>query len=199
MLVRGRWQYAADETVLAFRDEMIRAINNPPLRQLLDHYLAVRGERRLPSRRDIDPLQLAPVLPIIWISEYEPAAGTFRYRLAGEQVNEIWGMSVAGRLLSDFVAPERFQVTNEAFLKVMRAQAALLMSGPVYRCTDRIALGERLVLPLSSDGVNADGLIGATARDAMIDFDKASMSQQLATYIPIDEIDQVADRRAAGG
>ncbi len=178
---------------------MIRAIKNPPLRQLLDHYLSVLGDRRMPARRDIDPLHLGPVLPIIWVSAYEPAAGTFRYRLAGEQVNEIWGMSVAGRLLSDFVAPDRFQETNAAFLRVMREQVALLASGPVYRCTDRIALGERLVLPLSSDGITADGLIGAAARDAMVDFDKASMSQQLATFIPIDELDQVADRRAAGG
>ena len=83
---------------------MIRAIKNPPLRQLLAHYLTARGDKRMPSRRDIDPLQLGPVLPIIWVSVYEPDAGTFRYRLAGEQVNEIWGMSVAGRLLSDFVS-----------------------------------------------------------------------------------------------
>jgi hypothetical protein len=166
---------------------------------LLDHYLTVRGSKRMPSRRDIDAVELGPVLPIIWVSAYEPAAGTFRYRLAGEEVNEVWGMSVAGRLLSDFVAPDRFQVTNEAFLKVMREAAALIASGPVYRCNDRIGLGERLVLPLAGDGAAGDGLIGATARETMVDFDKASMSEQQSTYIPIDELGQVAERRAAGG
>lgn len=176
---------------------MLPAIKNPPLRQLLDHYLAVRGDRRMPSRYDLDATELGPVLPIIWISQLEEAAGTFRYRLAGEQVNEIWGMSVAGHLLSDFVSPDRFRVTNEAFLKVLHDEAALLASGPVYRCTDRIALGERLVLPLSSDGVTADGLVGATARETKVDFDRVSMSQQVVTYIPLDELDQVAEQRAA--
>jgi hypothetical protein len=176
---------------------MLPAIKSQRLRTLLAHYLAVRGDRRMPARRDIDALQLGPVLPIIWISDYEPAAGTFRYRLAGEEVNEIWGMSVAGSLLSDFVAPERFEVTNEAFLKILHDEAALLASGPVYRCLDRIALGERLALPLSSDGVIADGIIGATARDSLVDLDKASMSQQVVTYISVDELGGML-RRAAG-
>jgi len=153
----------------------------------------------MPARGDIDAICLAPVLPIIWVSEYEPASGTFRYRLAGEEVNEIWGMSVAGHLLSDFVAPDRFEVTNGAFLKVLDEEAALVASGPIYRCTDRIAMGERLVLPLSSDGKTANGLVGATERDTMVDFDTISMSQQKATYIPIDDLERDAADRAAGG
>src|SRR3546814_9814398 len=72
---------------------MLPAIKTQRLRMLLEHYLEVRGTRRMPSRGDIDALRLGPALPIIWMSEYEPAAGTFRYRLAGEAVNEIWGFS----------------------------------------------------------------------------------------------------------
>src|SRR3546814_20616947 len=73
-------------------------------------------------------LRLGPALPIIWMSEYEPAAGTFRYRLAGEEVNDIWGFAVAGRLLSDFVPPERFSLTNESFLKVLDRKSTRLNS-----------------------------------------------------------------------
>ena len=178
---------------------MVAAIKSQRLRLLLDHYLAARGDKRMPSRQDIDPVQLGPVLPIIWVSVYEPQSNTFRYRLAGENVNEIFGLSVAGHLLSDFLDADRFKVTNETFLRILSEQAALLARGPIYRCTDRIAMGERLALPLSSDGETADGLIGATERDTMVDFGKASMSQQQVSYIPIDELDQVAEQRAAGG
>ncbi|MEQ8356181.1 MAG: PAS domain-containing protein [Kiloniellaceae bacterium] len=177
---------------------MDAAIKSRRLRLLLGHYLAARGAKRLPSRSDIDAVELAPVLPIIWISQFEDSAGTFRYRLAGEDVNDIWGMSVAGCLLSDFVAPDRFEATNAAFLRVLQQEAALIASGPVYRCADRIALGERLVLPLSSDGVTADGLIGATARDQLVDFEKASMSQQISTYISVDELESIPVDRAVG-
>jgi hypothetical protein len=170
---------------------MLPVIRNQRLRTLLEHYLEVRGERRMPSRRDIDALRLGPALSVIWVCEYVAAAGTFRYRLAGEEVNEIWGFAVAGRLLSDFVPPERFVPTNESFLKVLREEAALIASGAVYRCSGRIGLGERLVLPLASDGVTADGLIGATHRDPPVDIELVTTSEQVTSYVPIDELGRV--------
>ena len=176
---------------------MFTTIRSRALRLLLGHYLEVRGERRMPARSDIDAACLGPVLPIIWVNEYEPAADTFRYRLAGEEVNEIFGASVAGRLLSDFVKGDRFAPVNNNFLKIIREQVVMLASGPVYRCADRIAMGERLAQPLSSDGITADGIIGATARDAMVDFNKASMSQQKTEFVSVDQLDRVA-RRAVG-
>lgn len=172
-------------------------IKSPRLRMLLEHYLEVRGERPMPSRRDIDALQLGPVLPVIWMSDYEPAAGTFRYRLAGEEVNEIWGFSVAGRLLSDFGPAERFGPTNEEFLKVLREGAALIASGAVYRCSGRVGLGERLVLPLANDGCMADGLLGATHREPTVDLELAPTSALTTTFVPIGDLSRVA-LRAAG-
>ncbi len=176
---------------------MIPAIKSPALRQLLQHYLEVRGDKRMPSRRDLDAARLGPVLPIIWVNEYEPPAGTFRYRLAGEEVNEIFGTSVAGKLLSDFVGGDRFEPVNNNFLKVIREEAALLATGPIYSCTDRIALGERLALPLSTDGETADGIIGATSRETMVDLKSISMREQKVTLIPLDELARAA-RRAVG-
>lgn len=177
---------------------MLPEIKTPRLRTLLEHYLEVRGDRRMPSRRDIEPLRLGPVLPIIWISDYEPAAGTFRYRLAGEKVNEIWGAPVAGRLLSEFSPPERFEATNEMHLKVLRDEAAIIASGAVFRCSGRVGLGERLILPLASDGVTADGLIGATHREPTIDLELAPTSELITTFVPVDELGGVAMRAAVG-
>jgi hypothetical protein len=118
-------------------------------------------------------------------------------RVAGEEVNEIFGLSVAGKLLSDFVGGDRFNAVNSNFLNVVREEAALLATGPIYSCTDRIALGERLALPLSSDGQKADGIIGATARETMVDLKSISMMEQKVTFVPLDEIAQ-AMRRAVG-
>jgi len=172
-------------------------IRTPRLRLLLEHYLEVRGERRMPSRRDIDPLCLGPVLPIIWMSDYEPEAGTFRYRLGGEKVNELWGAPVAGRLLSEFSPPERFAATNETHLKVLREEAALVASGAVFRCSGRVGLGERLILPLASDGVTADGLIGATHREPTVDLELAATRELVTTFVPIAELGRGV-LRAAG-
>src|SRR3546814_12529398 len=67
---------------------MLPAIKTQRLRMLLEHYLEVRGTRRMPSRGDIDALRLGPALPIIWMSEYEPAAGTFRYQIGRASCRE---------------------------------------------------------------------------------------------------------------
>src|SRR3546814_13074027 len=131
------------------------------------------------------------------MSEYEPAAGTVRYRLAGEEVNDIWGFAVAGRLLSDFVPPERFSPTNESFLKVLRDEAALIASGAVYRCSGRVGLGERLILPLASDDVPADGLIRATHRESPVDLDLVATRAPVGNYVPIPDPDSAL--RHTGG
>ena len=177
---------------------MISGIKSRRLRMLLEHYIEVRGDKRMPSRRDINAIHLGPVLPVIWISEYEPAADTFRYRLAGEVVNEIFGASVSGRLLSDIVPGDRFVQVNNNFLKTIRDEVAMPASGPIYRCTDRIIMGDRLSLPLSSDGRRADGIIGATARETMVDFNAASMSQQEVEFFSIDDLDLVTAKQAVG-
>ncbi len=158
------------------------------LQVLLAHYLELSQDGRLPSRQDIDATRLGPVLSMVWVNEYVPETGTFRYRLAGEEVNAIFGASVAGRLLSDFVVGDRFEPVNSNFLRIIGQQVAMVASGPIYRCTDRIALGERLALPLSSDGVTADGIIGATACARLTELDKASMREQKTVFVPIAEL-----------
>lgn len=135
----------------------------------------------MPSRRDIDPLSLGPVLPYIWLSDYEADHGTFRYRLAGEEVNAVFGSRITGKLLSEIVKGQRFTNVNQLFLRVISERTAMHAEGPVYRCTDRMTLGERLVLPLSSDGKAADGLIGVTVRGESVDL-SSDVAQQEQKY-----------------
>lgn len=165
----------------------------------LDHYLDVRTERSMPSRRDIDPLSLGPVLPFIWLSDYEADAGTFRYRLAGEEVNAVFGLRITGKLLSEIVKGPRFSRVNELFLRVVNEGIALHAEGPVYRCTDRMTLGERLVLPLSSDGQTADGLIGVTVRGESVDLSSsAAQQEQKYEFVPLERLsrDQSSEQLA---
>lgn len=170
----------------------------------LEHYLLVRAERPMPSRREIDPLALGPVLPFIWLSDYEPDKGTFRYRLAGEEVNAVFGSRITGKLLSEIVKGQRFTTVNQLFLRVVTEGMALHAEGPVYRCTDRMTFGERLVLPLSSDGETADGLVGVTVRGESVDLaSEAARREQTYEFVPLDSLCQATSaempaRRAAG-
>lgn len=158
----------------------------------------------MPSRQDIDALRLGPVLPFIWLSDFEAAHNTFRYRLAGEEVNAVFGTRITGLLLSDLVKGARFEAVNSLFLRVIDEGLALHAEGPVYRCTDRMTLGERLVLPLSSDGEVADGLVGVTVRGESVDLTSAAANaDQLYSFAKIEALSEYApeviERRATGG
>lgn len=183
---------------------MFSELSDRRLALFLEHYLDVRGLRLMPRRKDIDALRLGPVLPYIWLSDYEKAHNTFRYRLAGEEVNAVFGARITGLLLSDMVMGERFSAVNGLFLRVLNERMALHAEGPVYRCTDRMTLGERLVLPLSSDGVTADGLVGVTVRGESVDLTtSAANAEQAYSFTPVEQLSEylpaILEQRATGG
>ncbi len=183
---------------------MFSQLSDRRLALFLEHYLDVRGPRLMPRRNDIDALRLGPVLPYIWLSDYEEAQGTFRYRLAGEEVNAVFGTRITGLLLSDMVMGERFSAVNSLFLRVLTERMALHAEGPVYRCTDKMTLGERLVLPLSSDGVTADGLVGVTVRGESVDLTTVTAdAEQLYSFMPVEQLSEysheVLEQHATGG
>ena len=171
-------------------------IQDARLATLLDHYLEARGERPMPSRRDIDALAIAPLLPHVWICEYRAAEGTFRYRLAGEEINQVFRGRVAGRLLSELVLGEHFDKTNASFLGIVERRQATLTSGPIYRCLERVALGERLALPLSEDGETADGIIGATIRRTLVDARTAAACEQRCQTVEVATLGRAVETPA---
>ena len=55
----------------------------------------------LPSLQSFDPLHLPRLLPNAWILEVDPETHRFRMRLAGEDINAIYGRSIAGQYFRD--------------------------------------------------------------------------------------------------
>jgi len=66
---------------------------------LLRHWQAVRGDRRMPRRSDIDPAAIRTLLPNVWLCDYEPVERRFRYRLCGEAIAGIFGAWALSALL----------------------------------------------------------------------------------------------------
>jgi len=66
----------------------VECLDDPAQRQMYDYWRGKRAARRMPSRRDIDPVDIPRLLPNILISEIVagPAGVRYRYRLAGTTV-----------------------------------------------------------------------------------------------------------------
>lgn len=138
------------------------AIKSPALIDVADHWQEARGQKRMPSWSDIRPARIAPHLTRVWSFKYDRASGEFTARLAGNQVMLGFGMSFRGTPLKDIHPPQVFEVAQERMTRMVLGSYLYRNSGKLFRVGDYVASGERIVLPLASDGENGDGVLGAS-------------------------------------
>ena len=137
-------------------------VKDERLRRLLRHWLEQRGDGLTPMRSAIDPTAIAPILSSIWLCDFLPADRRFRMRLAGEEINQLYGRNVTQCSFEEIIAPALLDDVMRRYRRVVEEPAILHCSGHVYLASDRSDVGERLVLPLSDDSGAVLHMIGAT-------------------------------------
>lgn len=136
-------------------------VSDQRLRGVLAHWLEIRRGRFMPARGDIDPAGFRAALAYVWLCDYVPETNGFRYRLAGEEVNALYGVSLVGRELSDSLPPDSRAEVLERYRRMLREPAVIHMAGKLHFSDGRSLDGERIVLPLAADGERMDTLWGA--------------------------------------
>lgn len=77
-------------------DAVPEGILHPGTRCLFTFWNGLRGQRSAPSRREIEPRQIAPILPWIGIMERPGTSRCHRWRLAGTGIVRLWGGGLTG-------------------------------------------------------------------------------------------------------
>jgi hypothetical protein len=142
--------------------DLFQAIQAAPLKAVAQHWNKVRGEKRLPSWRDIQPSQMAGQLKFIWAYKYNPITKLFTGRLAGNVIEGVFGKSFRGTPMSELYPASGYERFYARSLRVTCEPALFRGEGMVFHHLERIGLGERIMLPLAADGVHGDGILGAT-------------------------------------
>lgn len=139
------------------------AISHPELAELLSYWERRRGERAMPSRADMDPVDLPRrLLPHLFLVDVEDAPRRYRYRLVGTELTALMRRELKGQYIDEM--PFLFRkFALPAYAEVMEKRT------PVYREVNAIeALWriryKRLLLPLSSDGAHINMIFGAIFR-----------------------------------
>ena len=170
---------------------------SPALRSVARWWLTTYTPGRLPSRTEIDLSAIRHALPYVWLVEHIADDDTFRYRLAGEHVNEVFGYSLRGKRLADIIEPHMREIVRTRFLHALNTPGVVYAVGRVYMRIGGYREGERLILPLSDDGVSGTHLFGVTdyGRGRRDDWENPPeyMDERFL------EIDDVLDWRAALG
>jgi len=135
-------------------------VDSARLRSALDYWRAKRREGRLPSRADLDPLELKPLLPFLYLIDVLGEPRRFRYRLIGTQVVRWSGDDGTGRFADDeFCGSGRFELielyerTARSAMPVVTPWQSAVLGGSMMRFA-------RLLLPLAADGRSVDMLMG---------------------------------------
>jgi len=140
-------------------------VRDDRLHLILQHWLERRGEDGIPLRSAIDPTAIASVLPNIWLCEYQTAAERFRMRLAGEEINKLYGRNIS-RCYFEEIADEKFlPIMMRRYRRVIEQPAILHCAGHIYFANASRVIGERLGLPLRTEDGQVLQIIGASVYD----------------------------------
>ena len=139
----------------------------------------------MPSVQSFDPLQLTKLLPNIWILEVEPDTHRLRMRLAGENINVIYGRNLAGRYFADLFSASDLDTIMTRYTRSLREPAVFHATGAVYEAAGRVSQGERLGLPmLGRDGATST-MLGGTVYGANLAPDAAvRVTRDVAHFYP---------------
>jgi hypothetical protein len=132
---------------------------DPRLKTLLRYWHQKRGARRYPSRADIDPLELKPVLGNILLIDVvanEQGGGQrFRYRLFGTEFVFYHGTDLTGHWLDEIPNAE-FRDSLIGLYDIIVREGGARMYSYDYMLESRRHRFQAVILPLSTDGERID-------------------------------------------
>jgi hypothetical protein len=139
-------------------------VEHATLRCLLDWWEDRRGGRPMPSRADLDPADLRPILPdLVLVDVDEEAPTRFQYRLAGTEIDAALGYPIGGHGLADLpILDGRAEVLEQyertvASRRPTFGKHKLILEGTRPRLVHYICV----LVPLSDGGSRVDTLVGA--------------------------------------
>lgn len=161
---------SGDHDPASFHDgdlEALRPTWGAEVECLFDYWYTLRKGNRFPSRLDIDPLDIVRILPHVFLGDIDPVGPEYIYRLAGEDIVTVFNhyngrAGFAGVKLGESLPPNKAELIRNRWRPLAERGSIIYMRGLVYLTLDRFAIGERLVLPLSTQGDGVDGFWGLT-------------------------------------
>lgn len=143
-------------------------IASPRLQTLYAYWNDRRAGRSMPSRADIDPVDIPRLLPNLLLIDVEPDTRRLKVRVAGTAVVEMYGSDYTGQYLDEIEFGDRRAA-------VLFDYTSCLESGQAYAAEHSFWTGrgishriERVILPLSDDGETVSQLIAGLEFDTAL-------------------------------
>ncbi len=148
-------------------------MTDPRLRLLLYRWASWRIGLQPPPRAAVNPAEIKPCLPDLWIFRITDSGDDMVCTLAGEGLREAWGFSIIGSRPVDLWGKESGGIARDRLLVSARAPAVIHGRTDITPRSGPAKLAQRLMLPLADDAGAPYGVMGMTlfAYDRHLDQD----------------------------
>jgi hypothetical protein len=138
----------------------LAVVNDKRLRQLHAYWKKLCGDRRMPSREDVDPLDIPGLLPIVFLVEVLDHPLDFRFRLAGTHFCEFAGEEVSGKLIGQIFPRDFCAEVWTHWASCVEQKQPKSAFGQLWVPGRDYIHWEGIVLPLSPDGIAVNMFLG---------------------------------------
>jgi hypothetical protein len=138
---------------------------HPKLKRFYDYWRRIHPPAGLPGRQHVEPAELTPLLPNMWLLDVQRRPFRLRYRLVGTRIVDLAERDLTGQWLDEAHPHSRdepgFFADFEAVVE--RGQPNWRKGKPtLYLRHKDFATIERLALPLARDGTEVDVIMACT-------------------------------------
>jgi hypothetical protein len=137
-------------------DGALTDIKSPKLQQALAYWNEKRGQRQMPARADIDPMEMIPLLPHVILLDVLGDPLDFRYRLIGTLVEDHMSAPYTGRRFSEFQGQREGSRIWTCSERVLNEKQPVRSDIPYIGPMRDFTTIEDIMMPLSSDGESVD-------------------------------------------
>ena len=139
-----------------------QAIASPALQEVARSWARARNGTPLPSWEDIELEELGAPISLIWVYRYDIQTGRFTGRLAGDRITKGFGKNLRGLPLDDAYCAKDYLWVHRYLTRVVKEAMGYRSAGRLFEQAGRFVEGERIALPLASNGQVGDGVLGAS-------------------------------------
>ncbi len=143
-----------------FEIDLELRFEDPRLHEFVRYWREKRHGDRLPSRADIDPLELKPFLGDVFMLDVVGEPKRFRYRLVGTNIVARVGRDSTGQFQEDVYGPEQAAENNAHYRLVCDSRKPTRNFGVIQWVGREFLNYEIANLPLADDGETVNIILG---------------------------------------
>lgn len=138
----------------------VAVITDPRLRRLHDYWRAKAGDRRMPARKDIDPIDMKEWLGNLVLVEFFEGGTKSRVRLEGTNITEFYGATRLGSGLETLKGEEERKLLLTQYGAVIADCEPAFYSARFTTSENKYVHQVKLLLPLSDDDRRVNMILG---------------------------------------